>query len=87
MTSTFRKKPKERYSLLRAIRLAADHKAFDGLEGEVSAEIAKQTGKPPRGFYMPHTAKAQRYDVTTSTAAGLTQTVTEYSEFYRPAPQ
>lgn len=43
------------YSLLRAIRLAADKRRVDGLEGEVSAELEKRRGREVRGngFLMP----------------------------------
>ncbi len=41
------------YRLLRAIDLAASGRPLDGLEGEVSAEIAKRVGKAPQGFYAP----------------------------------
>lgn len=42
-----------KYSLMRAINLRAAGKEVDGYEGEISAEIAKRTGKEATGFYMP----------------------------------
>lgn len=41
------------YRLLRALDAAIEGRKIDGLEGEVSAEIAKRTGKNPKGFYLP----------------------------------
>lgn len=44
---------KHQYKLSRAISLLANKRALDGLEGEVSQEIAKRIGKSPQGFFMP----------------------------------
>lgn len=46
---------RHKYSLLRAIRLAGNMQSVDGLEGEVSAELARRRGKNVRGngFIMP----------------------------------
>lgn len=41
------------YSICRAINLASQGR-LDGLEGEVSEEIARRSGKSPNGFYVPH---------------------------------
>lgn len=43
---------KHQYSFTRAILAKADGK-LDGLEGEVSCEIANRIGKKPQGFYAP----------------------------------
>lgn len=76
------KETKGRYSLTRAIRCLADHKPLDGLEGEVSQEIARQTGKSPQGFYMPHNLVGmKKFDIDTSAAAGATSTVTDPGNF------
>ncbi len=44
---------KRAYSINRALRLAAEGKPVDGLEGEVNAEITRQRGQAPKGFYLP----------------------------------
>jgi HK97 family phage major capsid protein len=41
------------YSLVRAIRMAAEGK-LEGLEKEASDATAKQLGKTPDGFFLPH---------------------------------
>jgi len=49
-------KPKEvkRYSLVRAMNLAAEGLKIDGLEGEASAEVARVLGKTAKGFFIPY---------------------------------
>ena len=42
-----------KYSFLRAVGCLANKRAVDGLEGEVSQEIAHQSQKSPQGFFMP----------------------------------
>lgn len=77
-----------RYSIARAVRsaLARSSQPYrpDGLEGEVSAEIAARTGKDPLGFYMPldvevgsrlAAAVPERRADTTSTGSGAAATV------------
>ena len=73
---------KQTYSILRAIRMAVDHQPLDGLEGEISREIAKRRGKAPAGFYMPTGSDPEmlelmypgrsevRRDLTTTTGTG-----------------
>lgn len=47
-------KETKRYSLARAILLAADPNAkFDCFERDISEEIAKRTGLNPKGFFVP----------------------------------
>ena len=60
--------PKEErsYSLMRAIRGVASGK-FDGLEREVSEELARVHGKDARGFYVPHSIFKR--DILTSSPA------------------
>jgi len=68
------------YSLLRAIRLRAEGRPVDGLEGEVSAELARRMARSPQGFFAPldlpvgpvHT----RADLTLITGAGAKGTIT-----------
>jgi HK97 family phage major capsid protein len=72
-----------RYSILRAMRLQLENRQVDGLEGEVSQELAKSTERKAQGFLMPlgnepelrgllkATYKAEyRTDLTTSTGTG-----------------
>lgn len=47
-------KDQERYSILRAVRLMMAHKPVDGLEKELSDEIASRSGYQPEGFFVPH---------------------------------
>jgi HK97 family phage major capsid protein len=66
----------QRYSIVRAVRRAMERGEShgfhpDGLEGEVSREICRRSGKSPRGFYMPHEARLD----TTITGAGAAATV------------
>lgn len=70
------KKERKQYSILRAIRSLAEHRPIDGIEGEVSDEIAKLRGESPKGFYIP-TSMYQRdltsdgTGVSNTSAAGL----------------
>lgn len=65
-----------RYSLLRAIRLRMNNQPLDGIEAEVSAEIAKRTGKDPQGFYAPLEATRA---LNTTTGTGGVQAVVDSS--------
>ena len=47
-------KEAQRYSIRRAINSLADGKRLDGLEREVSDEVARVSGKDAQGFYYPH---------------------------------
>lgn len=64
------KKELGRYSLLRAIRSKMNNQPLDGIEAEVSAEIAKRTGKEPQGFYFPLEV-ALRTDPILDTTSGV----------------
>ncbi len=67
-----------RYSLVRAIRCMVENGRLDGVEAEVSAEIASRYGKKPRGFYAPH----QRYgNLDLTTGAGAIDNHTDHSNF------
>ena len=68
--------PKEerKYSLMRAIRGVATGK-FDGLEREVSEELARVHGKDARGFYVPHSIFKR--DILTSSPANGSNLVPE----------
>lgn len=62
---------KHKYSILRAMRCAAESKPVDGFEGEVSQEIALRHGKKPQGFYMPLGTEPEfRGNLDTSTGTG-----------------
>jgi HK97 family phage major capsid protein/HK97 family phage prohead protease len=43
------------YSITRAIHMAGQGR-LDGLEAEISQELARSMGKAPDGFYVPHSA-------------------------------
>lgn len=43
----------QRYSMMRALKCLAEKRAVDGLEGEVSQELAKRSQKSPQGVLMP----------------------------------
>jgi len=64
--------PKEQreYSLMNAIR-GAQAGRFDGLEREVSDELAKRYGKEPRGFYVPQSIFKRDLTVGTDSAGGF----------------
>lgn len=56
---------KHRYSLIKAIRQCANGRQYgtdqlDGLELEVSQELARRTGKVPQGFMMPYSLRGYR---------------------------
>lgn len=64
------------FSVLRAINLRSSGKELDGLEAEVSAEIAKRSGKDPQGFYVPFDLTLEQRDLDTTAGAGSVATVT-----------
>jgi HK97 family phage major capsid protein/HK97 family phage prohead protease len=64
------KSEQKRYSLLRAIDSMAKNGRVTGFEAEISAEIARNTGKEARGFYVPMRVFAKRDILTTSPANG-----------------
>jgi HK97 family phage major capsid protein len=69
-----------RYSLLRAIRLRAEGRPLNGLEGEVSDELTKRMGRSPQGFWIPTDLDVNplrtRADLTLTTGAGAKATIT-----------
>jgi HK97 family phage major capsid protein len=69
------------YSVLRAISLRMQNMPLDGLEGEVSEEIAKRTGKQPQGFYLPTDMQVERRALDLTTGAGAKPTITDPSNF------
>jgi HK97 family phage major capsid protein len=62
--------PIEGYSICRALHQAGLGR-LDGLEGEISAEIARRSGKAPGGFYIPHSALIERRAMSVTGDAGI----------------
>lgn len=61
------------YSMTRAVNSLILDKPLDGLEGECSAEVAKQTNRSAKGFFIPADvmfAPANRAQTVASPAAG-----------------
>lgn len=65
-----------KYSLLRALQRRMNNQPLDGIEAELSAEIAKRTGKDPQGFYFPTEIAFGQRALTTTTGAGAVATIT-----------
>ena len=63
-------KEQREYSLMNAIRSSSVGR-FDGLEREVSDELAKRYGKEPRGFYVPQSIFKRDLTVGTDSAGGF----------------
>ena len=61
--------PKEErdYSFIKAVRGLVNGSGLQGLEREVSEEIAKRTGREARGFYAPDTFWGGKRDLTVGT--------------------
>lgn len=71
---------KHRYSILRAVRCLADRRNVDGLEGEVSREMEKRTGKAAQGFLMPYRTrgvapKGEKRSLDAAAGAGSIPTI------------
>lgn len=58
-----------KYSLVRALSRRINNQPLDGLEAEVSAEIALRSGKPATGFYVPMTINNRALDTSAGTGA------------------
>lgn len=73
--------PPAEYSLMRAIQLRMQGREVDGLEGEVSQEIARRTGKMPQSFFVPTSlaVRTERRDLDLSAGSGAQQTGTSTS--------
>ena len=56
------------YSFIKAVRGLVNGSGLQGLEREVSEEIAKRTGREARGFYAPDSFWGGRRDLTVGTA-------------------
>lgn len=71
---------RHKYSILRAAKCFAERRTFDGLEAEVSQELAKRTGKSPQGFLMPYrnfTPAAESRALDSTAGAGSIPTILE----------
>ncbi len=83
----FAVKDLRKYSLFKAIRQMFDHN-LDGVEKEVSDELAKRSGKAPNGFFFPtdiptgfdFEAAAKR-SLNTTTGTGGIATILDVSNF------
>lgn len=71
--------PPAEYSLMRAIQLRMQGKDVDGLEGEISQEIAHRSGKMPQGVFIPTSLAVERRDLDVSAGTGAQQTGTATS--------
>lgn len=58
------------YSVMRAMRCVLAGRAVDGLEGEISQEIARRDNRSPQGFFVPYTMPIQQRALDTTTGAG-----------------
>lgn len=58
-----------RYSLARAIASAAEGR-LDGVEREMSDELARQMGRRPEGFFIPNSVLAQRAGMSVTGDSG-----------------
>lgn len=64
------------YSILKVIKAQVEHRSLDGIERELSDEIATRANKSPEGIYVPHEIALQTRDLTTTTGSGAVGTVT-----------
>lgn len=80
-TPLFEQRDLAGYSVLRAISLRMQNMPLDGLEAEVSQEIAKRTGKQPQGFFLPTDMTVERRALDLTTGAGAKPTITDPSNF------
>lgn len=72
----------ERYSIVRALRTFTEKGRLDGLEAEVSDELAKKSGRSPQGFFLPLDMPIQKFgNLDKTTGAGGLNTTVDYSNF------
>jgi len=89
----------QRWSLARATQALADGRAVDGLEAEVTQEIARRTNKSTRGFFIPSAHDIDQFNqgrtdqtllagsATDGAELVPTKTATErYIPFFTPNP-
>lgn len=77
----FEKRDLNGYSVLRAIRAKMLGKPLDGLEKEISDEIATRSGKDAQGFYFPMEVALETRDLNLTTGAGAKPTITDAAQF------
>ncbi len=75
------KDEKRGYSLMRAVSRLAAGQSVDGLEGEISQELANRGGKETQGFFMPLEHRA--LDSTTGTGAVQTKYAPSFIDILR----
>ncbi len=76
------KKDVQRYSLLRAFRkLAEPGGRLDGIEKEVSDELAHRAGKEPQGFYIPGSMPTERNALDLTAGAGAIELTVHGDQF------
>ena len=75
--------PPQDYSLLRAINQRTQGGELNGLEGEISQEIAHRTGRTPQGFFLPTGLQARDLDMTAAAGAQQTGTASTLIELLR----
>lgn len=73
------------YSILKAIQAKVEGRSLDGLEGEVSQEIARRNGRAPRGFYFPTDVMVRPSEERTllnlTTGSGAKPTIVDATNF------
>ena len=71
------RKEREGYSLVRAMRLLADNKPLDGLEGECHNAMTKRLKREAKGFFIPTDVAHLSRDLNVGTAIDGGNTVEE----------
>lgn len=73
------------YSVLKVIRSQVENRPLDGIERELSDEIAQRCRKQPEGVFVPHEVSLETRDLTTTTGSGAvaTNTATTFIELLR----
>src|SRR5665213_12486 len=83
--SGFSRADLEKYSLQRAIRSLAQKRPLEGIERDVSRELAKRSGKPTAGIHIPLTIPTgpdlERGALDLTTGAGPVATTVDPARF------
>ncbi|HZL37852.1 MAG TPA: phage major capsid protein [Tepidisphaeraceae bacterium] len=83
--SGFSRADLEKYSLQRAIRSLAQKRPLEGIERDVSRELAKRSGKPTAGIHIPLTIPTgpdlERRALDLTTGAGAVATTVDPARF------
>ncbi|MDB5350523.1 MAG: hypothetical protein JWN86_1770 [Planctomycetota bacterium] len=66
---------KHNYSLLKVVQRQLENRRLDGVEAEMSQELASRSGKAPQGIYVP--MDSVRTNLNTTTGTGGIPTVTQ----------